>query len=234
MASGPTSSRRLDLQNAVPIRGPPGTLKKTDAEPFHLLEGERPMLEAVVHAPADAAPTDEELLLAAGRGDRESFATIVDRHHGRVLKLLRFLVGDREMARDLTQECFLRLLRAAPRYRPRARFTTYLVTIARRLAFDAKAKAWERREPLEREPSSPNPGPDVLLERRERVERLTAILGKLADADREVLVLSEVGGLKLREIAQLLSIPEGTVASRKNRAVRRVRELWGPREEETP
>jgi len=182
--------------------------------------------------PVRTAPSDERLMLAAGRGDRASFAAIVDRHHGRVLNLLMWLVGERELARDLTQECFLRLLRAAPRYEPRAKLTTYLATIARRLAFDARAKAWERREPLETEPASPDPGPDVVLERRERAERLAAVLARIAEEDREVLLLSEVGGLKYREIAELLSVPEGTVASRKNRAVREVRALWRALEKE--
>lgn len=193
------------------------------------------MPAAAVHVPTAPAPSDEQLMLAAGRGDRGAFAAIVDRHHRRVLNLLVFLCGDRETARDLTQECFLRLLRAAPRWEPRAKLTTYVTTIARRLAMDARAEAWERREPLEVEPASPDPGPDVVVERRERAERLAAVLARLPADDREVLVLSEVGGLKYREIAELLAVPEGTVASRKSRAVRRVRELWDPaQKEETP
>jgi RNA polymerase sigma-70 factor (ECF subfamily) len=174
-------------------------------------------------------------MIAAGRGSRDSFEAIVSRHHRRVLNLLLFLVGDREMARDLTQECFLRLLRAAPRYEPRARFTTYLTTIARRLAFDAKEKAWERREPLETEPVSPEPGPDALVERNEQGRMLGILLAGLAEEDREALVLSEVGGLKYREIAELTGVPEGTVASRKNRALRQIRERWNaPRREGSP
>jgi RNA polymerase sigma-70 factor (ECF subfamily) len=184
------------------------------------------MLAVAVHGPTGPAPSDEQLMLAAGRGDREAFAAIVDRHQRRVLNLLLFLCGDRETARDLTQECFLRLLRAAPRWEPRARLTTYVTTIARRLAMDAGAKAWERREPLETEPASADPGPDVVAERRELAGRLAAVLAQLPDEDREVLVLSEAGGLKYREIAEMLAVPEGTVASRKSRAVRRVRELW--------
>lgn len=120
------------------------------------------MLAATPRDPDRSAPSDEQLMLSAGRGDRDSFASLVDRHHRRILNLLVYLVGDRELARDLTQECFLRLLRAAPRYEPRAKFSTYVATIARRLAFDARAKAWERREPLDAEPASPDPGPDSL------------------------------------------------------------------------
>ena len=72
--------------------------------------------------PDGSKPTDEELMLAAGRGSREAFAEIVDRHHARILNLLTFLTGDREMASDLTQDCFLRALRAAPRWQPAINF----------------------------------------------------------------------------------------------------------------
>jgi RNA polymerase sigma-70 factor (ECF subfamily) len=180
----------------------------------------------LVTKPRDPTGTDEDLLLQAGRGSREAFAALVDRHHESVLRLAFFLVGDRETARDLTQDCFLRLLRAAPRYESRGKFRSYLLTIARRLAYDARARAWERRESLEAEPPSPDPGPDEVWERRERAERLGSVLATLADEDREALVLSEVGGLRYREIAEMAGVPEGTIASRKNRALRLVRERW--------
>ena len=170
--------------------------------------------------------TDEDLLRRAGRGSSEAFAEIVERHHESVLRLIYFLVGDRETARDLTQDCFLKLLRAAPRYEPRGKFRSYLATIARRLAYDSRARGWERRVSLESEPVSPAPGPDVAWERRERAERLAHVLATLPVEEREALVLSEVAGLKQREIAELAGVPEGTVASRKNRAIRHVRERW--------
>ena len=171
-------------------------------------------------------PGDEELMLAAGRGSREAFAEIVRRHHARVLSLLTFLTGDREMASDLTQDCFLRALRAAPRWRPRARLTTYLVTLARNAAIDAKRAAWQRREPLDAEPVAAGPAPDEITSRHELARRLNTMLADLPPEDREALVLSEVGGLTYREIAEAAGVPEGTVASRKSRAIRRVRERW--------
>jgi RNA polymerase sigma-70 factor (ECF subfamily) len=67
---------------------------------------------------------------------------------------------------------------------------------------------------------------DRSLEVRELRARIDRILRTLAPADREVLVWSEVAGLSQREIATLLEIPAGTVASRKSRAVRQVRERW--------
>jgi RNA polymerase sigma-70 factor (ECF subfamily) len=173
-------------------------------------------------------------MLAAGRGSPEAFAAIVDRHHARLLNLLTFLTGDREMASDLTQECFLRLLRAAPRWEPRAALRTYLVTLARHAAIDAGRAAWRRREPLHEEPASPDPAPDDVAARNELARRLNGVLAELPAGEREALVLSEVGGLSYREIAEAAGVPEGTVASRKNRAIRHVRERWHPTPEELP
>lgn len=184
--------------------------------------------------PETGKPTDEELMLAAGRGSREAFAEIVDRHHARILNLLTFLTGDREMASDLTQDSFLRLLRAAPRWEPRAKLGTYLVTIARNAAIDAGRAAWARREPLDVEPASPDPAPDEAAARNELARRLNGVLAELPPEEREALVLSEVGGLSYREIAEAAGVPEGTVASRKSRAVRRFRERWHGATEDGP
>ena len=118
----------------------------------------------------------------------------------------------------------MRRLFAAPRWRPRARLTTYLVTLARNAAIDARRAAWQRREPLDAEPASAGPAPDEIAHRHELARRLSAALAEIPPEDREALVLSEVGGLSYREIAEAAGVPEGTVASRKNRAIRRVRE----------
>lgn len=170
--------------------------------------------------------TDEELMREAGGGSADAFDRIVRRHQGAVLRLFMMMVGDRETARDLTQECFLKLLRSAPRYEVKAKFTTFLYTIARRLAFDEKAKAWNRREPMEREFASPADGPDHAYEKKETALRLAAALAKLPDPEREALVLSEAGGMRYADIAKIAGCPEGTVASRKNRAVRMLRKTW--------
>lgn len=164
--------------------------------------------------------------MEAARGSTEAFTEIVDRYQGKVLNLIARWVGDREAARDLTQECFLKLLRNARSYRVRARFSTFLFTIARRLAGDHVAKAWERREPLPDSLPAAEGNPARDLERKELRHRLDAVLATLAEEDREVFLLSELAGLRYGEIAEIVGCPAGTVGSRKHRAVRQLRESW--------
>lgn len=178
-----------------------------------------------------ARRSDEELMMEAARGSTAAFEEIVGRYQAKVLNLFCFLAGDRESAKDLTQDCFLKLLRNAPTYRVRAKFSTYLFTIARRLAFDEKAKAWTRkRGPMPVDLPSPGRGPDEEVERIETYRKLAAALETLPEKEREALVLSEAADLSYAEIAEVAGCPEGTVASRKNRALRLLRMEWGDRE----
>jgi RNA polymerase sigma-70 factor (ECF subfamily) len=171
----------------------------------------------------NAAPSDEEIMMEAARGSMEAFEEIVRRYQARLLRFFSAAAGDRETARDLTQECFLRLLRSARRYEPRATFRTFLFTIARRLAFDEKAKAWSRREAIPEELPSAADGPDRETEKKRMSAWLSQALLALPPKEREAIVLSESAGLSYREIAALVGCPEGTVASRKNRALRLLR-----------
>lgn len=68
--------------------------------------------------------------------------------------------------------------------------------------------------------------PDVVIERREARGRLRGLVAALPDEERDVLLLSEFGGLRYSEIAEVLDCPEGTVVSRKNRALRTLRRKW--------
>ena len=160
---------------------------------------------------------------AVATGSAEAFEEILRRYQDRVLGLLVGMLGDRETARDLTQECFLRLLRHAGRYRPKARFSSYLFTIARRLAYDETGRAWRRRESLPDTLPDPGEDPAERTERLDQESRLREAIGALPDAEREVFLMSERGGLRYKEIARAVGCPEGTVASRKNRALRMLR-----------
>jgi len=164
--------------------------------------------------------------MEVARGSEEAFEELLERYQRKVLAFFFRFFQEREVARDLTQECFLRLLRGARRYRPTARFSSYIFTIARRLAYDERAKAWHRREEIPGDAPSREEAPDRALEKKETARRLTAILATLPDPEREVFLLSESAGLRYAEIARITGVPEGTVASRKNRAVRLIRERW--------
>lgn len=79
---------------------------------------------------------DVRLMLAVQQDDATAFEELMLRYQGRVLSLLRHIVGNRDLAEDLTQEVFLRIYRARKTYKPGAKFSTWLFTIANNVALN--------------------------------------------------------------------------------------------------
>ena len=80
--------------------------------------------------------TNIRLMLAVQKDDAGAFEELMFRFQGRVQSLFRHLVGNREMAEDLTQDVFLRIFRARKSYQPQAKFSTWLFTIANNVALN--------------------------------------------------------------------------------------------------
>src|SRR3954468_9779221 len=98
--------------------------------------------------------TDEALMAAYQKGDLGAFAELVSRHERRLWNFLRRFVRDPAAAEDLLQEVFLRVVRSAPEWRPTAKGTTWLFTIARNLCVDHSRSAL-----LRQTASLDSPGP---------------------------------------------------------------------------
>jgi RNA polymerase sigma-70 factor (ECF subfamily) len=126
-------------------------------------------------------------------------------------------------AEDLTQETFVRLYKARERYRPAAKFKTFVYVIARHVLADHGRK-WFQRERLRlkllQEPMSVDES-GMAQSRHMDVE---AALASLSDKLRSVVVLSIYQGMRYEDIAEVLEIPEGTVKSRMNLAIKALRE----------
>ena len=170
-------------------------------------------------------------------GPREAtgsvFARLVDRDLDRIWRFLRAMVRDADLARDLAHETFLRLResleaeRASPTEDglPRA---AYIFAAARNTALSHLRREKTRRlrlVPLADE-GDRVPGaytPDRELDAAELRSALDAALANLDEEDRSVFLLSEIEGLRYEEIAEVLDIPPGTVASRKHHAAQRLR-----------
>jgi RNA polymerase sigma-70 factor (ECF subfamily) len=142
----------------------------------------------------------------------------VYREHYR--SLVRFLyrrIGDPARAEDLAQEAFVRALEHRPS-RPRA----WLFTVATNLARDEGRRAAVRRRHLtlikaEADARPPEPPPDLALERRERVQQVRVALARLAERDREALLLWEEG-FSYDEIAEVLGLSRGSIGTTLARA----------------
>jgi len=163
------------------------------------------------------------MALVAGR-DKDAFTTLVRRHH---VGLVNFFgrLGDYSNAEDLAQETFVRLFRYSKKYRPAAKFTTFLYMLARRAWIDhcrARGRREKAYEKLAEAAVLQQPaGTDALDEAKDRV---AAALDRLTDEMRTVVVMSVYQGFKYQEIADVLNIPLGTVKTRMYHALRKLRE----------
>lgn len=176
--------------------------------------------------PADES--DEKLMARFQTGDASAFETLVRRHRTPVFSFLARLTGDRARAEDLCQETFLKAIRASPGWEPRARFQTWLYSIARNQAVDeARRQAFRRAEPLDAAPAaaaaSGGPTPDRAAEIALLRPKLEAALAGLPEEQREVFLLREYAGLRFHEIASVTGVPENTVKSRMRYALEALR-----------
>lgn len=151
-------------------------------------------------------PGDAELMAATAHGDSAAFAELVRRHHARAWRLACRFIGDPAEAEDIVQEAFLRILRAAARYRPAAAFPTYLHTVVSRLCLD-----WARRRRPEYPGELPDsaaggPDPSERLVRAERRAKLRQALDQLPPAQRLALLLQHDEGLDYASIAAIMGV----------------------------
>ena len=163
------------------------------------------------------------------------------RHHHDLLRLLRGITRSQEDAEDLTQEAFLRALRALDRFDLDRPFRPWLWTIGTRLALQKIARKDRSQVSLETagmKPGEERHGEGAWMTDRHALEQMEGTLFQLdlskalEDLEphyRAVVLLRVLEGRSYLEIAEILGIPEGTVMSRLSRARARLRErLLGP------
>ncbi|WP_423925445.1 RNA polymerase sigma factor [Candidatus Palauibacter sp.] len=172
--------------------------------------------------------TDRTLVLRAQSGERAAFGELVTRYMQRAYYTALGLVGNHADALDLSQEAFARAFRARATIDAERPFFPWLYQIIRRLCFNHTRDQRSCRQKLEKVGSwladttmGAQPlSPEKAVERAELRDRVAAAIERLAEREREALVLREFEGLRYREIAELLGIPIGTVRSRLYRARR--------------
>jgi RNA polymerase sigma-70 factor (ECF subfamily) len=184
--------------------------------------------------------SDRELMLAFKEGDSEAFVALYDRYTRPLINFFYKMCYDRALAEDLTQETFLRLLRFRTRYRPEATFRTFIYTVARNLWIDRHRSKKAAPKTISAQLRVQEDGATIgdLVPGREQgvVKRLAdkeaadlvrTAVEDLPEGQRMVFLLAEAQGLKYREISEILEIPIGTVKSRMNAAISRLRGLLG-------
>jgi RNA polymerase sigma-70 factor, ECF subfamily len=153
---------------------------------------------------------------------------VFDDHHKAVYRFVYRLVGRADLAEDITQECFLAVLRAPQRWdADRGGVKTYLFSIARNLAFKRYRDDHVNVQVEEDLAAS-------VADRRTDQELAVVVaqtVAQLPELQREVLILFEYEGFQLNEIARIVNADVGVVKSRLHRARQRLKRLLTPYKE---
>lgn len=179
--------------------------------------------------------SDAQLLALARDGDGNAFRQIVDRYEPVVAATVIGMLGRGDDADDVGQETFVRFHRAIGAFREESALKTYLVRIAMNLSLNALKQRKRRglrflsRDSDRDIPVAIAPAPDVPLdETQERQDIVNRAVLQLREKHRAVVTLRLLQGLSVRETAQALDIPEGTVLSRLARATEQLRTALQP------
>jgi RNA polymerase sigma-70 factor (ECF subfamily) len=181
--------------------------------------------------------SDESLMLRYVAGETRAFEVLVQRHRRPIFNFVLRYVRDPSAAEDVTQDCFLRVVRSADAYVKDAKFTTWLYTIARNLCVDASRRGKHRNMASLDAPIGEDGGATKLdrvasgglnVDRQvistELGARMQHAISELPDEQREIFLLREVSDLQFNEIAEIVGIPENTVKSRMRYALEKLRE----------
>jgi RNA polymerase sigma-70 factor (ECF subfamily) len=166
-------------------------------------------------------------MLALRAGDESAFDALFRRWSGPLLRYLERMLRDAASAEELVQEAFLRLYRARERYEPEARFSTWLFTIANRLALNELRRP-HRRSPHESSDddaagaplalAAEQAGVDEVVHARRLGDAVERALAALPERQRAALWLTAVEGLSYAEVAASLETTEKSVKALVHRA----------------
>jgi RNA polymerase sigma-70 factor (ECF subfamily) len=172
------------------------------------------------------------LLRRAGKGDQAAFLELYDRHRQPIFRFAYRLLGEVDIAEDVTHDCFLSLIRKPENFRPeRASLRTYLFAAARNLAlkhFRSTGRETRLDEMTEEPELSPRHQPLRKLLDEELAAEVRRAVFSLAPLQREALVLFEYEGLSLNEIAEITGADLGAVKGRLFRARERLKSILRP------
>ena len=170
--------------------------------------------------------SDADLVERCLRGEQAAWEELLKTHTRRVYSICYRFTNKESEAQDLTQEVFLRIFKSLGSFRSgEGSFTVWLTRLTRNLLVDHYRRtkqdritdAIEDKLSILEERAGQHSRTDGLLAGREAGELLGAALQKLSPELREAVILRDLEELEYREIAKVLSVPEGTVKSRLNR-----------------
>jgi RNA polymerase sigma-70 factor (ECF subfamily) len=186
--------------------------------------------------------TDQEVVARARQGREAAFKELIGRYERPVFSLIYRLVRDRERAEDLCQDTFIKVLNALDRYDPSYKFSSWIFKIAHNTALDLLRKKEPETLSLEGSPhatttaeaeastvsvASDTPSPEEYTVHQELSGTLERAIGRLRPEYRTAIVLCHMEGRPYEEIAEIMSVPLGTVKTYIHRARHELRGYLG-------
>jgi RNA polymerase sigma-70 factor (ECF subfamily) len=167
-------------------------------------------------APAGAASSDNILIARIASGDRLAMQTLFARHRVSVYRWVVRIVRDEALAEDLLSEVFLDVWRQAAKFESRASVSTWLLAIARYKALSAQRRRADvdLDEEVVATIADPADDPERVLQKKDQGELIRRALAKLSPEHSEIIDLVYYHGKSVKEVAEVVDIPEATVKTR--------------------
>ncbi len=179
---------------------------------------------------------DRDLVELVASGDQDAYRILVERYQSKIFAVAYGLMHNREDAREVAQEAFIKAYRNLKGFRRDASFYTWIYRITVNLGIDFRRKAYRSREtaldenritPSDAHHTGPRPmaNPSQAYERQELGGSIRAAIDQLPADQRTAIILREIEGLSYKEIAEAMGCAEGTVMSRLFYARKKLQEL---------
>lgn len=193
--------------------------------------------------PTLANASDHDVVQRARAGQDDAYRELLRRYQRPVFSLIYRMVRDRELAEDLAQETFVKVLNALDSYRPEFKFSSWIFKIANNAAIDhlrrrqldtlsldgaPQATTPERVEATALQVSDRGESPLDELEARELGSAIEQAIGKLRPEYRACIILRHIEDRPYEEIADILDLPLGTVKTYIHRARAELQDALGP------
>ncbi len=172
-------------------------------------------------------PTDEQIMEAVKNGDLPQAAVLFDRYHKRVFNFLARMTMDRDMAEDLTQNVFLRMIKYRSSYREGNKFMPWIYQLARNIFSDHYRANKNNKGFVDVEKMSDTmANSEESKDQDDREELLHQSLARLDAEQRELLVLTRFQQLKYEEVAVMLDTTVANIKVKVHRAIGKLREHY--------
>ncbi|KPU27275.1 RNA polymerase subunit sigma-24 [Caloranaerobacter sp. TR13] len=179
---------------------------------------------------------DKKLIKRCQKGDKEAFQELISKYHPFIYKFLVKIAEDEQLAEDLTQDTFLKIIRNIDKFDidRKAKFSTYAVAIAKNLYIDylRKENKFKKVIPINKnfdiEDFSINVE-NIVIDKmfgQDIIEKM----GKLTEEQKLVIKMKYIEGLTLKEIGDILELKPKTVKSRIHNGIVKLRKMFGRRE----